>query len=389
MILTDLWGALMFLMLLVLFWIVSRLQHVRRKRLLDQLQDARKAIGDLKQARHCFQASMSHDLQRPIITAVGMLELAMKKSDQGVMDFLAIEVAAGAAQESLESLITFTRDSGAVAVMSGQPKSALEQVQSSVQSGVSAPPLSILVVEDYCAGRLLVAQQLSFLGHRVCDVEDHVQGLSIWSEDRFDVVIVAGYRSYGWVRRIREQEQAEGRTACLILGLVMDHRAEAIVTCQDAGVDKCLLHPVSLDDWRGALALASIKPPSNKAMPSVFPDVQDELDLASLQQLTQGNEASIRLLLAELANSNQQDLVRLPEFLAEEDFQGLSDLAHGIKGGARIVGARKLAESCEALEAACQEDDLPRLAQCVDRVYCSMKRLARMLEHLKRSDGLL
>ena len=392
MILADLWGALTFLvLLLVLFWIARRLQHVKCKQLLGQLQDARKVIDDLKQTRHCFQASMVHDLQRPIITVVGMLELAMKKADQGVMDRLAIEVAACAAQESLESLLSFTRDSGSPTGMPGQAGSELEQIRGSSQSAVSAHSLNILVVEEHCAGRLLVAQQLNFLGHRVCDVENHVQGLSVWTKDRFDVVIVAGYRSYGWVRWIRAQEQAEGRTACLILGLVMDYRAEAIVTSQEAGVDQCLLHPVSLDGWRDSLALASAQSSSSmeKALPSLFPDLQDELDLASLQQLTQGDEASIRLLLAELANSNQQDLVRLPECLAGQDLQGLADLAHGIKGGARIVGARKLAESCEALEAACQVDDLPRLAKCVDRVYCSMKRLGRMLEHLKSSGSLL
>ena len=44
----------------------------------------------------------------------------------------------------------------------------------------------ILVVDDYPANRLLLARQLSFLGHRITTAEDGVQGLALWQAGHFD-----------------------------------------------------------------------------------------------------------------------------------------------------------------------------------------------------------
>ncbi|TWC46126.1 response regulator receiver domain-containing protein [Pseudomonas sp. SJZ080] len=47
----------------------------------------------------------------------------------------------------------------------------------------------MLVVDDYPPNRLLLAQQLGLLGHRVVEAADGLSGLEAWHREHFDVVI--------------------------------------------------------------------------------------------------------------------------------------------------------------------------------------------------------
>ena len=58
----------------------------------------------------------------------------------------------------------------------------------------------------------------------------------------------------------------------------------------------------------------------------------------------------IERLLNELARSNQQELVALQAYRDSECLEGLADLVHKIKGGARMVKARTVVGHCEQLE---------------------------------------
>lgn len=84
------------LLLLTLGWVV----YLRR--LLEQLRVAKKSADDANRAKTTFLATMSHEIRTPMNAVIGMLELALKKADQGVVDRVAIEVASGAAHGLLE-----------------------------------------------------------------------------------------------------------------------------------------------------------------------------------------------------------------------------------------------------------------------------------------------
>lgn len=66
-----------------------------RERLMGMVQDANRA-------KTTFLATMSHEIRTPLNAVIGMLEIALKKSEQGVLDRFAIEVASGAAHSLLD-----------------------------------------------------------------------------------------------------------------------------------------------------------------------------------------------------------------------------------------------------------------------------------------------
>ena len=530
------------LLLGALGWIAYlRRTIARRQQLMEQLQAAKQDADEANRAKTTFLATMSHEIRTPMNAVIGMLELAMKKADQGVMDRFAIEVASGAAHELLDLIgdildiariesghlslnpvranvqalveavvrvfdglarqkhlslvcelptqaavtdvlidplrfkqvvsnllsnaIKFTDEGQVRLILSLMPSHDEQHVSICLRvedSGIGISPddqqrlfnpfaqasnnaqsarsgsglglvisrtlcemmggslqlssvagvgtqveillevlrlespqpsvavqaerlasrsLNILVVDDYPANRMLLSQQLTFLGHRVIDAENGALGLAAWRNTAFDVVMtdcnMPVMNGYELTRAIRVQEQALLLEPCLIFGVTANAQPEEIERCHEAGMDDCLFKPISLKDLGACLESTA----ADVTAPVL---AEGEIDLNYLKQLSQGNDTLVDELLVTLARSNSQDQLRLVELFLNDDRPGLIALAHGIKGGARLIGAHALIECCEQLEAACQSNEPQLLIKRVDALHLSMENLGATLEPYER-----
>ncbi len=233
--------------------------------------------------------------------------------------------------------------------------------------------LSVLVVDDHPANRLLMSQQLEYLGHHHQVAHDGAQGLKAWHEGDFDLVIadcnmpiMSGYELASSIRR-HECERELPR--CTILGFTANAQPEEKQRCRDAGMDDCLFKPISLS------ALSQwMKTVRSTSRPKAF-------NVQSLQTLTGGNPLSIRRLLEELLSSNRSDRRELLDIARSGDRQALTEAAHKIKGVARIVQATSLIQRCEALEHAChQAQGAQPIGECTEALDQAMTELERALE---------
>ncbi|MFP3518638.1 transporter substrate-binding domain-containing protein [Pseudomonas sp. SIMBA_077] len=542
------------LLLVALGWIAYlRRSIAKRQQLLEQLQVAKQRADEANRAKTTFLATMSHEIRTPMNAVIGMLELAMKKADQGVMDRLAIEVASSAARELLELIgdildiariesghlslspkpthveglvtavmrmfdglarqkhlslvyekpalvanvdvlidpmrfkqiisnvlsnaIKFTEQGEVRLTLSVQPDvngsqvligiivedtgvgiseqdqrrlfSSFVQASNNTQSARSGSglglvicrtlcemmdgtihlssqlakgtrveitlnvpscttdvgqavieadqcikprSLNVLVVDDYPANRLLLAQQLSYLGHRVKDAENGAQGLAAWRAGRFEAVItdcnMPVMNGYDLVRAIRRDEAERGLEPCHVVGLTANAQPEEIERCLQAGMDQCLFKPISLQDLNLCLA-ARTSGSLHMACAEPVSDDRDGIDLAYLKQLAQCDDLQVQQLLTDLAASNSQDLVRLIQLFVSDDFEGLAALAHRIKGGVVLVNAKELVRCCEQLEAACVRADPPLITTCVDALHSQMEHFGEALDvYLKKEHSL-
>ncbi|MDR9749996.1 transporter substrate-binding domain-containing protein [Pseudomonas sp. SZMC_28357] len=242
-------------------------------------------------------------------------------------------------------------------------------------------PLNILVVDDYPANRLLLSQQLNYLGHHVLEAEDGEHGLALWREHEFDVVVtdcnMPGMSGYELTMAIREEETRQGLPRMLILGFTANAQPQEREHCLSVGMDDCLFKPIGLHDL--SQRLAGQLPDHGAAVDEVAESASTAIDLSNLRQLAGSDVALIEHLLADLASSNQEDLERLHVLQARGDRAGLRALAHRIKGGARIVRAQRLVQACEQVEQACHADDPDCLHPAVADLRAAMLDLSREL----------
>ncbi|CAM3828482.1 Virulence sensor protein BvgS [Pseudomonas reidholzensis] len=232
------------------------------------------------------------------------------------------------------------------------------------QAQASQAPLRVLVVDDYPASRLLLAQQLDYLGHQVRVAEDGAQALRLWLTEPFAVVIsdcnMPRLNGHALARAIREHERRSQRPACRLIGLTANAQAIERRRCRASGMDACLFKPLRLDSL--VQALASSAP---------------VMDVEYLQRLVGDDRAGLLALLGSLRSSNRSDLQRLEQLV--EDVPALAELAHRVKGGARIARAEELAGWCERVERSCARE--PPLPEQLREDVCAMADAMRRLEH--------
>lgn len=213
-------------------------------------------------------------------------------------------------------------------------------------AAVPQAPVSVLVVDDHEPNRLLLAQQLTYLGHRVTVAEDGAHGLREWCSRRgFDVVIcdceMPGLDGYDLARAIRLEEQRKGLSPCRLLACTADTSGDQRERCREAGIDECLTKPLGLEAL--AAALAPALPPAMATTPADGNDGPE-----ALLGLAGGCAASARRLRDSLLQALAQDYQRLQGLTPASP--ELADVVHRVKGGARIVGAAALVQRCEATE---------------------------------------
>lgn len=212
--------------------------------------------------------------------------------------------------------------------------------------------MDVLVVDDHEPNRVLLSQQLAYLGHRVTIAADGARGLREWcGRGGFDVVIcdceMPGLDGYDLARAIRLEEQRKGLARCRLLACTADAGCGQRDRCREAGMDDCLVKPLGLEALAAALAPAMVAGPRNKTSE---PDTNvTQRGAHALLGLAGGNPSAARRLRDSLQQALAQDAARLSEL--PEASPELDLVVHRIKGGARIVGAVPLVEACEAVEA--------------------------------------
>ncbi|WP_349921156.1 ATP-binding protein [Aeromonas veronii] len=232
----------------------------------------------------------------------------------------------------------------------------------------------VLVADDHPVNRALLARQLAILGIEAVMVEDGEKALRTWQGQGFSLLLTDCHMpvmdGYSLTRALR----AAGESSPII-GVTADASETASEQMLAAGMDDMLFKPYNLEALRQMLLrwLPGAMATSDEAEVS-DPAVQDEEAPLSASHWIAlfGDLAVAREMALEYLASNRQDGEEMARALARQDTQGLVEIAHRIKGAARMVGLSTLATEAAQLETVARLKQLDRLAQLCQRVETLM-----------------
>jgi CheY-like chemotaxis protein/HPt (histidine-containing phosphotransfer) domain-containing protein len=202
-------------------------------------------------------------------------------------------------------------------------------------------PLRILLAEDNPVNLKLAIIMLKRLGYRADSVSNGQEALDALAKQEYDVVlmdvqmpIMDGLEATREVRR-----RWPGADCPSVIGMTANALTGFRERCIEAGMIDYISKPVVPEELKAALSRAA-----QTRRPGV---VQARVGVdAPSGELSEFFDEMIQPFIADAARS----LDELRELLAEGNAVDLGGVAHRLKGGCQIVGAREMAEICEELE---------------------------------------
>ncbi|MFI8417932.1 ATP-binding protein [Serratia sp. NPDC078593] len=222
--------------------------------------------------------------------------------------------------------------------------------QSVRASGSVSPSVSlqILVVEDHAAGRMLLTQQLLFLGHQPVAAADGEQALALFEQQRFDLVItdcqMPKLDGYSLSRRIRQGECERQLKPVTIWGLTANAQETARAACLQAGMDDCLFKPINLEILKRQLI----------ALPATSVGDRQETSFSGLDRLPAElrQPEVLEEFISTMLQCLQEDCAQLRLELDTQPLaaENLMALGHKLAGAARLVNAEEMSKACQLLQ---------------------------------------
>ncbi|WAG03484.1 ATP-binding protein [Aeromonas hydrophila] len=208
--------------------------------------------------------------------------------------------------------------------------------------------LRVMIVDDHPTNRLLVSQQLAYLGHDATAAESGSEALALFANTPFDVMItdfnMPGMSGFELTRQYRALELSRGTHRCLILGLTADARQEQVSEGLTAGMDDCLFKPVGLEELERCLC-RHMQHEGQREIEHCMQEIKQ-----SLGPLTGNQPALMKPLLSEFVRASDDDLLGLQQAADDAELARFLDYVHRLKGGAKIMGAMTLVSVCGEIE---------------------------------------
>ena len=258
----------------------------------------------------------------------------------------------------------------------------------------------VLLVDDHATNRQVIQRQLALAGYASETADDGVEGLQRWHSGRFALLLsdvhMPRMDGYQLAKAIRDEEAKRGLPRTPIVALTASALKGEAERCLTAGMDDYMAKPVGiatlgacLQRWLPHTASsiplpaaqgASIQAANNQRVIDAEAGLPQllhppALDSGVLFELTGGDVAETRALLADFLASTGEDFALLEALRGAGDLQGMTRQAHKIKGAARLVGALELAEAAAMLENAGRNGDWASVLPLAVDVATAVERL--------------
>ncbi len=254
----------------------------------------------------------------------------------------------------------------------------------------------VLLVEDNAVNRRVAEHQLRKLGCSVAIACNGVEAVAAAQGGAFDVVLMDCQMplldGFDATRQIRRREAGGALARLPIIALTANALSGDREACLDAGMDDYLSKPLEpaalaacIERWAPRRDAPRPDGASELPVPVAGPPVQPAagvepaIDLAALGEVTDGDPAFERELMAVFVASGDTALAALMTALGADDLAAVRRHAHALKGASANLRARALATRAQALEAAASAGDLGRCRATFDELQSDYRRTAAFI----------
>lgn len=270
-----------------------------------------------------------------------------------------------------------------------QPGNPPDEDARRVSSSPSALPvkwhgLTVLVVEDHPAYRILLGWILQRLGLGFVVVEDGQAALAVMGRQRIDLVLtdcqMPVMDGYAMTREIRRGERLAGAPRVPIIAFTATLGPEQIQRCVAAGMDAWMLKPVTFEQLRDRLTdwLPGHVTPNTPPAPPAPPHWPTRASLLD----TFGSATTVEQLLQTLVREAHVDLAVLTEARRTRDACAAAQHLHRLIGSVAFIGADSLeARGIQMIDAVAREG-VARHAQALGVLLKDLRRFLNYLSAL-------
>ncbi|WP_407973149.1 ATP-binding protein (plasmid) [Burkholderia pyrrocinia] len=247
-----------------------------------------------------------------------------------------------------------------------------------------------LIVDDHAPNRIVLSQQLQFLGFDTVTCGLASEALAALDQTSVDLLVtdcnMPGMTGFELTRIIRDREATQpGTPALTIVGFTASLLADTMSQATRCGMNTCLLKPLALDEL--ASALERLLPPTANVSTSGSPTKRSKGDhgLAGsiVDQVARLAPSGELHMLNNLIATCEADIQTLHTALETQDVHAIANGAHRLHSTAELCRLPVLAELTTTIEArarATNESDPTALLEMISTTISITQRLITKLK---------
>lgn len=252
----------------------------------------------------------------------------------------------------------------------------------------------ILLVEDNVLNQQVLTDQLHLLGYGVELAENGEQGLEMWRENHYSIILtdlhMPKMSGYDMVEKIRSEASLlpDINAQPYIVAITANALKGEKERCLSIGMNDYITKPVELNVLEATLLKWSHKVDPERT-PLEIKQPAMPIDMSMLGKYINNDEAKkLRFFKMYLEQSNQLTK-EVNAGVIDHDLETIISSCHQLKSISKTIGAMKIAELAAAFEQRCKEEELTTddLIELRDEFEIEYSKVAQFLkEQIKKAD---